>query len=83
MAKWTIEVNITDKQIQSAVDKAGKLDRYAIQSLAETVVYNKVKLKMKKAIGNIDDAIDEAIENIDWQQVIIDRMTMRLTNDDY
>ena len=82
MPKFTIEVNITDSQIQKAVDKAGKLDRWEIESLATSVVHNKIKAKMRKAIGNIDEAIDAAIENVDWNAVIIERISSRMSNDD-
>jgi hypothetical protein len=83
MTKYFIEINITEDQIRKAVDSAGKLDRWAITRLATTVVENKIKTKMRKAVGDLDAMVDAAISDLDWNKIIIERMSERLSDPDY
>ena len=82
MAKFSVEVDVTDAQIKKIIEKEGKFEPYEISLMARTIVENKVKQKMRKAIGNIDDLISEQISAIDWNEVVFNRIKEWAVYDD-
>ena len=78
-----LEIEIDDKKIRAAIEKAGKLDVYELEYIARETVRAVVKKEIKKVIpNNLEAFIKKTIKKMDWNKIISDTVESLSRNDD-
>lgn len=78
MPDYNIKLSISERDIERAVKKAGNVSIKTLQTLANRKVAELVEAKLNLAIGDIDELLEKAIDEVDWNSVVKEYVQNRL-----
>ena len=74
------EFEIKDEMIERAVSKAGKLNAWQLEMLANEVINNKIKAIMRKQLKDLN--VEYLLEQVDWNKIVNNVIEQRMYDND-